>query len=67
MKEKQLTRIFEDLDGEIALIAATAKFDYHLRKTTENDLKLKLAYIEDTTKLAELLKNRMTLLWQTTS
>jgi len=67
MKEKQLIRIFEDIDGEIALITATAKFDFNLRKTTENDLKLKLAYIEDTVKLVELLRNRISLLWKTTS
>jgi len=67
MKEKQLLRIFEDIDGEIALITATAKFDFNLRKTTENDLKLKLAYIEDTVKLVELLRNRISLLWKTTS
>ncbi|XES76698.1 MAG: hypothetical protein ACBZ72_11040 [Candidatus Bathyarchaeia archaeon] len=67
LKEKELEHLFEGINGEIALLTATAKFDYNLRKTTENDLKIKLAYIEDTTKIAELLKNRMTLLWKTTS
>ncbi|MCW4010968.1 MAG: hypothetical protein NWF05_10170 [Candidatus Bathyarchaeota archaeon] len=67
LKEKELMRIFEDIDGEIALMAATAKFNYNLNKTTENDLNLKLAYIEDTTKIAELLKNRMCLLLKATS
>jgi hypothetical protein len=67
LKEKELIRIFEGIDEEIALIAASAKFDYNLRKTNENDLKIKLAYIEDTTKIVMLLKKRMSLLWQTTS
>jgi hypothetical protein len=67
LKEKELMHIFEAIDGEIALIAATAKFEFNLRKTTENDLKIKLAYIEDTAKIVELLKNRISLLWKTTS
>ncbi|MCW4017613.1 MAG: hypothetical protein NWF00_02840 [Candidatus Bathyarchaeota archaeon] len=67
LKEKELIRIFEGVDEEIDLITASAKFDYNLRKTNENDLKIKLAYIEDTAKIVTLLKNRISLRWQTTS
>jgi hypothetical protein len=56
---KKLTQIFQDLEGEIALLTATAKFEYATNKITENDLKLKLAYIEDTKKLAAILKTRI--------
>ncbi len=48
LKERELTRIFESLDGEIALVAANAKFNFTIRKTSEKDLKIVLAYIEDT-------------------
>lgn len=67
LKEKQTTRIFEDIEDEIALLTASAKFDFNTGKTTEKELQLKLAYIEDTSKLVKLLKARMNLLWETTS
>ncbi len=67
LKEKEIARIFEGIEGEIALITASAKFDFNLRKTTDKELELKLAYIEDTAKLVKLLKTRMNLLWETTS
>ena len=53
--------------GEIALITASAKFNFTLRKTTEKDLKIMLAYIEDTKELVHLLKTRINLLWEATS
>ncbi len=63
LNEKEIQRIFDNIEGEIALITASAKFDFNLRKTTEQELQLKLSYIEDTTKLVRVLKNRLTLLW----
>ena len=67
LKEKEIARVFEDIEGEIALITANAKFDFNLRKTTEKELQLKLAYIADTTKLVKILKTRINLLVETTS
>ena len=67
LKEKEIAHIFEDIEGEIALITASAKFDFNIRKTTEKELALKLAYVEDTIKLAKILKTRIKLLWETTS
>jgi hypothetical protein len=56
LKIKELNRIFEPIEGEIALIAASVKFDFNLRKTTEDELQMKLACIEETTELVRLLK-----------
>lgn len=65
-KEREFTRIFEGLDDELTILIANAKFNYTTRKTDEITLKLTLAYIEDTTKLVTVLKNRINLLMQTT-
>ena len=65
LKERELTRIFENIKDELALI--TAKLNYATRKTSEKDYKILLAYIDDTAKLADLLKNRLNLLSETTS
>ncbi len=67
LKEKELTKIFENIKEELALITASAKFNFAIQKTNEDSLKIVLAYIEDTKKLAELLKTRMTLLSKATS
>ena len=67
LKERELTRIFENIKDELALITATAKLNYATRKTSEKDYKILLAYIDDTAKLADLLKNRLNLLSETTS
>jgi len=67
LKGRELTRIFESIDGEIALITANAKFNFTIRKTDESYLKIVLAYIEDTKKLLGLLKARMSLLSEATS
>ena len=67
LKEKEIQRIFENLEDEIALIAASAKLDFNMQKTTEKELELKLAYIADTKNMVKILKNRMSLLWKTTS
>jgi hypothetical protein len=67
LKERELIRMFEGIEGEIALITANAKFDFTIRKTREQDLKIILGYIEDTQKLVEILKTRINLLWEATS
>jgi hypothetical protein len=67
LQQKNLTQIFQDLEGEIAPLTATAKFEYATNKITENDLKLKLAYIEGTKKLAAILKTRIALLIEATN
>jgi hypothetical protein len=67
LKEREGTRMFEGINDEIALIAASAKFNFTLRKTTEKDLKIMLAFIEDTKELIHLLKARINLLWEATS
>jgi hypothetical protein len=66
-KERQFQRIFEGIEDEIAILTANAKFNHTTCKIDTNVLKLTLAYIEDTTKLVELLKNRISLLMDTTS
>lgn len=67
IKQHQLQKIFQELNDELAIIAATAKFNHTTCKTDTNQLKLTLDYIEDTTKLVNVLKNRLNLLIQTTS
>lgn len=67
LKEREITKIFESLDDEIALITASAKFNFTIRKTSEQNLKITLAYIEDTKKIVKILKLRMKLLYQATS
>jgi hypothetical protein len=66
LKERELTKIFENITEEIALITASAKFNFTIRKTSEKDLKITLAYIEDTKKIVQILKFRMTLLSEAT-
>ncbi len=67
LKGRELTKIFENLDDEIALITASAKFNFTIRKTSEQNLKITLAYIEDTKKIVQILKFRMNLLYEATS
>jgi hypothetical protein len=66
-KERQIQRIFEGIEDEIAILTANAKFNHTTCKIDTNIPKLTPAYIEDTTKLVELLKNRISLLMDTTS
>jgi hypothetical protein len=66
-KKREFTRIFEGIDDEIALITAGAKFNFTLCKTNEENLKITIAYIEDTKKLITLLKTRIGLLREATS
>jgi hypothetical protein len=67
LKERELTRIFDSINGEMALLTANAKFNFTIRKTNEKDLKIVLAYIEDTKKLVEILRTRMSLISEATS
>ncbi len=66
LKGRELTKIFENLDDEIALITASAKFNFTIRKTNEKNFNITLAYIEDTKKIVQILKFRMTLLSEAT-
>lgn len=67
LKERELTKIFENIKEEPALITASVKFNFTTRKTSEKDLKIVLAYIEDTAKLVNLLRSRLSLLTENTS
>jgi hypothetical protein len=67
LKAHQLQKIFQGIDDEIAIITATAKYNQLICKTDTNNLKLTLAYIEDTTKLITVLKSRLSLLSEVTS
>jgi hypothetical protein len=67
IKNHQLQKIFQGIEDELAIIAATAKYNHTTCKTDTNQLNLTLAYINDTEKLAEVLKNRINLLTQATS
>ena len=67
LKERELTKIFENIKEELALITASVKFNFTTRKTSEKDLKIVLAYIEDTAKLVNLLRSRLSLLTENTS
>jgi hypothetical protein len=66
LRGRELTKIFENINEEIALITASAKFNFTIRKTSEKDLKITLAYIEDTKKIVQILKFRMSLLSEAT-
>jgi hypothetical protein len=66
-KERQIQRIFQEIDDEIAILTATAKFNHTTCKLDATMLQLTLAYIEDTTKLVQILKNRINLLSNATS
>lgn len=67
LKERELSKIFENIKEELALITASVKFNFATRKTSEKDLKIVLAYIEDTEKLVDLLRSRLSLLSENTS
>jgi len=66
-KERTVQRVFEGIEDEIVILTTNAKFNYTTCKADENTLKLTLAYIEDTSKLVAVLKNRINLLIETTS
>lgn len=67
LRTHQIEKVFQGIDDEIAILTATAKFNQLICKTDANTLTLTLAYIEDTKRLATLLKNRITLLTEATS
>lgn len=67
LKERELSKIFENITEELALITASVKFNFAMRKTSEKDLKIVLAYIEDTAKLVGLLRSRLILLSESIS
>jgi hypothetical protein len=66
-KQRQLQKIFQEIEDEIAILTATAKFNHTTCKTDTTNLKLTLAYIEDTTRLVAVLKSRINLLIEATS
>jgi hypothetical protein len=67
LKERELIRMFEPIEGEISLIAASAKFNYTINKTPEKETKIILAYNDDTQKLVRILKKRIMLLLDATT
>lgn len=67
LKERELIRMFEAIEGEMNLIEASAKFNYTINKTPEKETEIILAYTDDTEKLVQILKKRIKLLWQVTS
>jgi len=66
-KQRNLQRIFQEIQGEIRLLTVTAKFNHTTCKTDDTQLKLTLAYIDDPKKLAEVLQNRLNLILEATS
>jgi hypothetical protein len=66
-KTRQLQKIFEGIEDELAIITATAKYNHTTCKTDTNQLNLTLAYVEDTEKLVKVIKSRINLLVQATS
>lgn len=66
LRERELARIFEPIEGEMALIQASAKFNYAINKTPQKETEMILAYTEDTERLIEVLKKRVKLLQQAT-
>ncbi len=67
LKERELIRMFEPIEGEISLIKANAKFNHTVNKTPERETKIILAYAEDTQHLVRILKERIKLLLDATS
>lgn len=67
LKDREQGRYFEDLEAEISLMAANAKFNYRLRKRNKTDLKIIVANIDDMKRLFAVLKTRMNFLSETTS
>jgi hypothetical protein len=67
LKERELIRMFEPIEGELGLIEASAKFNYAINKTPDKETKIILAFADDTEKLARILKKRMMLLFEATT
>ncbi len=66
-KQRKLQRIFQETQEEILLLTATAKFNHTTCKTDDTQLKLTLAYIDDTKKLIQVLQNRINLIIEAAS
>jgi hypothetical protein len=67
LKERELVRMFEPIEGEIGLIEASAKFNYTINKTPEKETQVILAFAYDTERLVQVLKQRMMLLFEATT
>lgn len=67
LKNRQVTRIFEEIDDELNLLVAESKFNFSTCKISDKTLALTLYYIEDTKKLCNILKTRINLLMETTT
>ena len=67
LKERELMRMFEPIEGEMELIQASAKFNYTINKTPQKETEIILAYTDDTEKLLQILKKRIKLLQEITS
>jgi hypothetical protein len=66
LKERELIRMFEPIEGEMSLIMASAKFNYTVNKTPERETKIILSFTEDTEQLVRILKERIKLLLDAT-
>jgi len=67
LKERELIRMFEPIEGEMELIQASAKFNYRINKIPQKETEMILAYTDDTEKLLRILKKRIKLLQEITS
>ena len=67
LKERELIRMFEPIEGEMELIQANAKFNYTINKIPQKETEMILAYTDDTEKLLRMLKKRIKLLQEITS
>ena len=67
LKERELVRMFEPIEGEMELIEANAKFNYTINKKSQKETEMILAYTDDTERLIGILKKRVKLLQKITS
>jgi hypothetical protein len=66
LKERELIRMFEPIEGEMELIQTNAKFNYTINKIPQKETEMILSYTNDTEKLLRILK-RIKLLLEITS
>ena len=67
LKERELVRMFELIEGEMELIQVNAKFNYTINKISQKETEMILAYTDDTERLIGILKKRVKLLQEITS
>jgi len=67
LKERELMRMFEPIEGEMELIKASAKFNHAINKIPQKETEIILAYTDDTEKFVKVLKKRIKLLQEITS